>query len=197
MKRLYSNFVAIEEHAAGILLVKRVPSEPYRNVVVALDLGPGSEALLESARAIAPLARITAVHAYEVPYEGALFHAGVPMDEIRRHRDEALADAVERIEAMARRVAGESHGIVSLVERGQPLRLVLEALRSLRADLVVIAQRRRPTLERLLLGSVTRDVIARAPCDVLVPVDLPEGLPVTPRAVPRRDRARRVQAPGR
>lgn len=194
MKRGYRNFVAIEEHAGGILLVKRVPSEPYRNVVVALDLGPGAEALLEAARKIAPLARITAVHAYEVPYEGALFHAGVPMDEIRRHRDEALAGAVERIEALARRVAGDNHGIVSMVERGPPLRLVLEALRSLRADLVVIAQRRRPTLERLLLGSVTRDVIARAPCDVLVPVDLPEGLPVTPRAGPTRGPARRARA---
>lgn len=173
MRGLPPDVLAIEEHDGGILLVKRLPAETYRNVVVALDLGPGSEELLASALSIAPSARITAVHAYEVPYEGALFHAGVPMAEIQRHRGKALAEAFARIEELAALVTRHPQRIVSLVERSHPVQLVLDAARSLRADLIVVAWRPRPLIDRLVRGSVSREVIARASCDVLVPVELP------------------------
>ena len=150
-----------------------MPNPQYRNVVVALDLGPGSEALLAAAAAVAPSARITAVHAYDVPHEGMLRRAGVPSPEIHRHRGDAIAAAVERIDEMASALPGGARVVVALVQRADPVRLVLDAARSLKADLVVLASRRRSVVERLLVGSVSRRIIAGAPCDVLVPPLLP------------------------
>ena len=152
-----------------------MPNPQYRNVVVALDLGPGSEALLAAAAAAAPSARITAVHAYDVPHEGMLRRAGVPSLEIHRHRGDALAAAVERIDEMAAALPGGTARVVALVQRADPVRLVLDAARSLKADLVVLASRRRSAVERLLTGSVSRRIIAGAPCDVLVPPLLPRA----------------------
>jgi nucleotide-binding universal stress UspA family protein len=159
-----------------VLVVKNKPVGPYRNVLVALDLGPGSEDLLRAARAIAPSARITAAHAYEVPLEGMMHRAGVSMDDVRKRRSEALANAVERIEDMARRAGGDDHRILAMVERAHPVRLVVDASRALHADLVVVARRKRHLLERLLVPSVARQMAGAVRSDVLVPDWLPAPL---------------------
>lgn len=151
----------------------------YRNVIVATDLGPGSESLLATARKVAPSARITAVHAYEVPHETLLLRAGVAADAIQRQRGERLRQAVERIEEMALRTEGPDHRILALSERGHPVRVVGDAARSLRADLLVVAPRRRGALGRLLAPSISRQIVANAECDVLVARELPEGAPAS------------------
>ena len=55
-----------------------------------------------------------------------------------------------------------------MVERGDAARLVIERERALGADLIVIEKRARSSVEALLLGSVTRHILADAGCDVLV-----------------------------
>jgi nucleotide-binding universal stress UspA family protein len=152
-----------------ILVVRAAPQAGYRSVLVALDLLPGSANFVEAAVRIAPGALVAAAHAYDVPFEGALARAGVEQAEIERHRIDAAAKARAAIEALG--AAAGAAGIVPIVERAHPARHVVDTQRSIGADLVVIGKRRRGALESLLLGSVTRHVLADAEADVLVMPD--------------------------
>ena len=51
---------------------------------------------------------------------------------------------------------------------GDPAHEIVEVAKQQQADLVVVGTRNRDFTERLLLGSVSTDVVHHAPCDVLV-----------------------------
>jgi len=148
--------------------VRKPPQADYRNVLVAVDLLPGSENALAMAAAIAPSARIAAVHAYDAPFEGALQRAGVAAHEIDEHRAAAFQKALEAVRSLGAKVGGEPELLLPIVDRGYPARLILEHEHGLGADLLVIGKRRRSAAEALILGSTTRHVLADAGCDVLV-----------------------------
>jgi nucleotide-binding universal stress UspA family protein len=152
----------------GPLLVVRGPAQDeYRNVLAAIDLLAGSETVLAMAARIAPAARISAVHAYDVPMEGALHRAGVSQVEIDQHRARAFQKALDDTSALGERSVPDRH-VLPIVERGDAARLIVDHQRSLGADLVVVGKRRRPAAEALVLGSVTRRVLAASSSDVLV-----------------------------
>jgi nucleotide-binding universal stress UspA family protein len=148
-----------------ILVVRAPPEAQYRSVLVALDLLPGSARLVDAAIGIAPGALMAAAHAYDVPFDAMLQRAGVEAAAVDRHRIEAATKARAAIEALG---AAADARIVPIVERVHPARHIVETQRSLRADLLVIGKRRRGALESMLLGSVTRHVLADAAADVLV-----------------------------
>lgn len=56
----------------------------------------------------------------------------------------------------------------TLVRVGSPTREIIEAARSLPADLIVISTHGRTGLKHVFLGSVTEHVVQRAPCPVFV-----------------------------
>ena len=58
--------------------------------------------------------------------------------------------------------------VETLVRAGSPAFEVIEAAKSLPADLIVISTHGRTGLKHMLLGSVTEHVVCRAPCPVLV-----------------------------
>jgi nucleotide-binding universal stress UspA family protein len=111
---------------------------------------------------------MAAVHAYDVAFEGALQRAGVHAGEIDRHRAEAFEKALNAIRRLSEAASGDPTLFLPIAERGHAARLILEHERTLGADLVVIGKRRRSVLESVLLGSVTRHVLADAKADVLV-----------------------------
>ena len=158
----------VAESAGPVLVVRGDARGPYRNVVAGMDLESGCPDLLGQAAALFPEARITAVHAYWVPFEGMLHRAGVSPPEIERFRADALARATESIRAAARDATGDAGRVLALAERGDPARLVVEHGKSLDADLLVVARRSRPRAHALLIGSVARRVVAGADRDVLV-----------------------------
>lgn len=71
-----------------------------------------------------------------------------------------LADARERL--LRRHVEARY-----LEPFGEPAEALVATARELEADLVVVG-RRKSSLQRLVLGSVSAKVVRRAPCDVLV-----------------------------
>ena len=151
-----------------VLVVRTPAREPYRNVLAAVDLLPGSENGLAGAARIAPEAKLTAVHAYEVVFEGALRRAGVQTEEIEQHRAQVFQQALAETRRLSEAATGDAGRFLPMVERGDAAALILERERSLGADLVVISQRTRSAMEALVLGSVTRHVLADAKADVLV-----------------------------
>lgn len=89
---------------------------------------------------------------------------------IRRHREFA--------EQLAQQLAEQHIPATSTVAVGDPAHEVIDAARLRDADLIVTGTRGLHGLERVILGSVTRNVLLHAPCSVMVlrasPVHHPE-----------------------
>ena len=154
--------------ATPLLVVRMPPERPYGRVLVAADLLPGSEEAFAAALAVGGSATLAAVHAFDIPFEGKLQRSGVSPAVIDEQRSRAHREALEKIAGLSRAVAGDANRFVAIAERGHPAKTVLDRQQAIGADLVVLRKRARSLPEALLLGSVTRHVLADAASDVLV-----------------------------
>jgi nucleotide-binding universal stress UspA family protein len=134
-----------------------------------VDFSPYSATVLATAAAIAPAAEIQVCHAFDLPFEGKLWLAGVADDEINRYRAEARRQALTDIQQLVESLpALKQRTALPVVMRGDPARVVLDQEAICDADLIVIGKQGNSALEEFLLGSVTRHVLANSKCDVLV-----------------------------
>lgn len=81
--------------------------------------------------------------------------------ELLRHADVTLDDAVRTIDAPGRAVE-------RVTLRGRPATAIVEEARAWQADLVVVGNRGHGPIATMVLGSVSAEVVDRAPCPVLV-----------------------------
>ena len=151
-----------------ILVVKQAPHDAYRSVLVAVDFSPWSLGAVRLALAVAPRARLALLHASEMPFEGKMRVAGVDDAVIRRHREAARHDALGRLQQLASQAGLTSDRWRPLALHGNTATLILEQEEEVGADLIVVGKQGGSAAEELLLGSVTKHVLARSRCDVLV-----------------------------
>lgn len=149
------------------LVVKRAATGPYRRVVIPCEFAPPARRALELALRVAPEARHTLVHAFEAEFEGILWRAVVPSQQVAGLRAQAAQDAHAWLDKLTRGLEGAER-IDTVADHGSAARVVLELADRVGADLVVMGKQGRATLPELFLGSVTRRVLAEAECDVLV-----------------------------
>lgn len=98
--------------------------------------------------------------------------AAVASDDVRRAQEDAEMEArssygrlaVETAEQL--RIAGLA--AESEVRSGDPAEEIIATAHRRNADVIVLGSRGRGDVERVLLGSVAREVLLRAPCSVLV-----------------------------
>jgi nucleotide-binding universal stress UspA family protein len=158
----------VSECAGPVLVVRDDPRGPYSRALAGMDLEAGCPGLLAQLAAFAPDARITALHAYEVPFESTLTRAGVAPAEVSRLRADAVSRAHEAIRRSSEAATGDADRVLPLVDRGDPARLLVEHGRATGAELLAVARRSRPWVHAMLIGSVARRVVAEADRDVLV-----------------------------
>lgn len=151
-----------------VLTVKQPVTGPYRRVLVAVDFSPNCDALIAAARCVAPEASLVLLHAFEVPFEGKLHVAGVQEDTVHAFR----AQERERVAQQLRELAALHHIAIgegtTVVPHGAPAAQILEHEIAHACDLIVIGRHNPNLAERLLLGSVTKKVLAGSHGDVLV-----------------------------
>lgn len=153
-----------------VLVVKQPPHEPYRRLLVPVDFSASSVRAVHLARRIAPQADLVLLHAFEVPFEGHLRYASVDEDTIHRYRIVAKQEAAQKLAAL-RDQAGLTYGDVSLVVlHGDPALRIVEQEQELDCDLIVMGKHGETPLQDLLLGSVTKHVLAESQGDILVSV---------------------------
>lgn len=73
-----------------------------------------------------------------------------------------------RLEDLARSVEGEGRTVIVRVGSGRPASEILHHAERFGADLVIVGARGQSAVARLLLGSVSSEVVDHAPCPVLV-----------------------------
>ncbi|MDC8446857.1 MAG: universal stress protein [Nitrospira sp.] len=151
-----------------MLVAKRPPKTRYERVLVPVDFSPYSASALTMASRIAPNARMTILHVFNLPFEGRLRIAGASEDDIRRYREEEQRAAEKKICELIRESPVDADRVSSAVEGGGPSPVILAKAEGLSSDLIVIGKHGQSWIEDLFLGSTTRHVLARSECDVLV-----------------------------
>jgi nucleotide-binding universal stress UspA family protein len=140
-------------------------STTIERILVAHDFGDASDAALKYAIGLAEKlgARVTIVHAYEIPVYG--FAEGVALTaDVAGQIRAVSSDALDRIVQGAARPGLELHGTL---RQGPAWSEITAAATELHADLVVIGTHGRRGLAHALLGSVAEKVVRTAPCPVL------------------------------
>lgn len=154
--------------ACPLLIVKRQPQVPYRQILVPVDFSKCSWHAMEFAMNIAPHAHIIALHAFEVPFEGKLLFAGVSDQQVQIYRAEVQATKDMEMRRFVAEWEAAAGPLSHIVELGRVSAVIKEKAKLLEPDLIVIGKHGQSGWEDMLLGSVTKQVIQDASCDVLV-----------------------------
>jgi nucleotide-binding universal stress UspA family protein len=133
-----------------------------RGILLCYDDSAEAERALERVAEIAAAvpSRVTVVGVVEQTHQAGPFAGAVDPIEGEQHTrllEKALWALSDR---------GIAAAILNLT--GAPADSVLDAARETGADLIVVGARQRGVVRRLLAGSVSVEVVAEAPCDVLV-----------------------------
>lgn len=151
-----------------MLVVKRPPSVRYERVLIPVDFSERSHAAIALARSVAPEAELILVHAFEVPYEGKLRQAGLEESKVDAVREAARQEALRRLEELLAGPGVPAASMRHVLVYGQPASAILEQAQSHGCDLIAMGKQGLGMMEELVLGSVTRQVVEHAQCDVLV-----------------------------
>ena len=151
-----------------VLVVRQMPHEPYRRVLVALDFSPWSAHAVTLARQVAPHARLVLFNAYQVPFESKLHYAGVDAATIDHYRQQTRADAIRQVGSLATASGLQPGEWEPCIVEGDASQRVIEFEQEKDCDLVVLGKHGRSATEDLLLGSVSKHVLAEGSTDVLV-----------------------------
>ncbi len=153
-----------------VLVVKQQPHESYRRLLVPVDFSPSSLRAIQQARSIAPSAEIVLLHAFDVPFEGQLRYASVDDDIIYQYRIVAKKEATRLLRALRDEAGLAPSGSSLVVLHGDPSLRIIEQEQERDCDLIVMGKHGESLIEDMLLGSVTKHVLAQSQGDVLVSV---------------------------
>lgn len=151
------------------LLVTRQPTAaPYRRMLVALDFSPWSQAALALALRLWPKAEPVLASVFQVAYEEKLQRAGVEQAVIEAYRRQTRAETTRRLHEAAAAAGLSPSGYTPCIAEGDAALRLVELEREHGCDLVVLGKHGVSATQDLLLGSVTRHVLAEGRADVLV-----------------------------
>lgn len=150
-----------------LLVVKHRPHDVYRRVLVPVDFSPHSQTAVETAHHWLPDAEIVLLHAFEVELESTLRFASIDDEQIHQYRVVARQEALESMSSFAASLSVPAARLSRSVVHGPPTLRILEHEHSLDTDLIVMGKHGQSALEEMLLGSVTKHVLAYSSSDVL------------------------------
>jgi universal stress protein E len=152
-----------------VLVVKQSPHESYRRLLVPVDFSRSSLRAIGLARSTAPKADIVLLHVFDVPFEGQLRYASVGDDTINQlsgHRQTGRPCKSSMPCALQAGLNLTSAWWWCMAIRPR----IIEQEQEWDCDLIVMGKHGENLLEELLIGSVTKHVLAESQGDVLVSV---------------------------
>jgi len=135
-----------------------------KKILVAVDFSAQTASLISTAAELARGlgAHITVLYV-EMPSPDVSGFAAGP---------EPLADAERRLQAWAAKLREEGVEADALLVSGWPGATIVPEAKKLEVDLIVVGPHSRGPLAKILLGSVSKDVLRTSPCPVLVVPDV-------------------------
>lgn len=150
-----------------VLVVKESPGGAYERVLVAMDLSEGAVRAFEASFGIAPDAQFLIVHAWHEAVMG--FGTSDAAKRLTARENKRVRDLVERKskEFLSRFAPRATSPQFELIE-GSPEAVIRDQIARFEPDLLAMGTHARSPLKVATLGSLAREFLAQAPCDVLV-----------------------------
>ncbi|MEM9027119.1 MAG: universal stress protein [Pseudomonadota bacterium] len=150
-----------------VLVVKDAVSGPYRKAIVAVDLSAHSVAAASCAARLVHDGHVCFVHAMHRPFVGFLG---------RDSQEPHLRDERTRIATAMDKMIGDVSAVCEsdvpefskAVDAGDVRGILRANAERLKPDLLAVGTHGRGGVAHAVLGSVAADILADAPCDVLV-----------------------------
>lgn len=156
--------------ACPVLVVRKPGITAYRHVAVGIDFSEHARMAAQWGPLLSPAATRELIHAFEIPlqFEQAMRKAGTSQAEIDNYRNAIANNARQKIID----TYGDSGQLpkstrVSIM-RGEPSSTLIDASKSRATDLVALGTQGTNAIAQHILGSVARQVLNNAQCDVLV-----------------------------
>ncbi len=145
-----------------VLVIPKDTTVGFKNVLLATDGSRYSSSAEKKAIdfAFSYGGSLTVISVVDVPSE---FYAESPGTV-----DELLKKAKNYVETVRKDAVASGIKVETLVKEGEAYRVITDTARELGMDIIVMGSHGRTGLKRLLMGSVTEQVIGYAPCPVLV-----------------------------
>jgi nucleotide-binding universal stress UspA family protein len=139
-----------------------------KKIVVAVDLGAHTDKIAEYAMSLASMfsARLSFFHVAQL-YETYTEMELVGFPSVQRAEKEIYAYAENKMAQLVADCAGKCPGCVGKVARGDVVGEIVAHAEQEKADLIIIGTHGAKGLDQILLGTVARRVVKRAPCPVL------------------------------
>ena len=153
----------VRHSSQPVLVVSGPGSAPYKRVLAAWDLSPGARLALGAALLIGSEAHCRIVHAWQVPLI-AEFAGKKAVAEESDHVRVLLEHEIDNAKSgTPLQIAPE----IKIVE-GSPYFVIRDELKAYQPDLLAMGTHARSSLGTALVGSLARDLLTEASCDVLV-----------------------------
>jgi nucleotide-binding universal stress UspA family protein len=159
----------------AVLVVRRRPTAPMRNIVLAFDGSPNARRAVSLLAKLSPPrdGRVTLVDAVELltPTSAGPTAAGIRgsvargLKRINAERSKAAMSALNRA---AQELTRSGWRTRIALRTGEPLRELIDTVHTSRAELLVVGARGTSGVRRLLLGSVAEGVLSWSPVPVLL-----------------------------
>jgi nucleotide-binding universal stress UspA family protein len=148
----------------------------YERILVALDGSELAERSLPPAEALAErfgaeLILVRAVVLSTLRAAGAVVVAPAgpgPIVDPTPHLEEERIEASQYLDALADQLRSRGRLVKTEMRSGAAGKVIVDLANELEAGLIVMTTHGRSGLERVILGSVTDEVLRHAPCPVLV-----------------------------
>lgn len=150
---------ALDQHR--VLLVRRPTDRAYRKVVVAASEESRLREQLAAA-AFVSAKPVTVLHAYQAPFEATLMSHGASMSDLSSYRMGARREAEKSMGKLMVKVGLEPSRL--MLQHGSPF----QVLQRFDPQSLMVLSRGKSRARQLLLGSVTRAVVAYGHSDVLL-----------------------------
>lgn len=152
-----------------LLLVRTESAEAPASVLAAVDLSPLSHDVLAAGLgSLTSNGRLSVFHAYEAPFAARLNAYGLAASAIDFYTEGEQQKRQREIESLITSLAAGTNAQL-IVERGDPIDLLLQHIGALEPDLVVVGKHtRRGRRPASWSGSVSRHMAFFAPTNVLI-----------------------------
>jgi nucleotide-binding universal stress UspA family protein len=151
-----------------LLAVKQRLQTPYRRILAAVDFSDHAAAAINAAHTWLPDADIVLLHAFEVELESTFRLAGLSDNKIHEYRIHARENAQAEMDTFIGKLQVPTSRLSRQFVHGSATQCILEHEQMVDADLIVMGKRGQSVMEELLLGSVTKHVLAHSSSDVLI-----------------------------
>jgi len=153
-----------------LMVNNEATGRPYRTVLAPLDMSAPSANAIKVAQTLGLIkgARVTLVHAFHPFAKGKMVTAGLDQASIDEYVASQRQTAREELSGFLVATGLGGTGWSRRVEEGRAFEMISRAVEEIRPDLLVMGTRGRSGLLKLLLGSVTEEVLRSLNVDVLV-----------------------------